>query len=957
MDGGRSWTATGLTQSEHVGRILVDPRDSDVVFVAAEGPLWSPGGERGLFRSTDGGASWDLVLEIDENTGVTDVEFAPGDPDTLYAAAYQRRRHTWSFLGGGPQSGIYKSADGGDTWRQVTRGLPSGDVGKIGLAVTPADPDRVYATVEASDDERGFYRSDDRGESFTKRNSYISGGTGPHYYQEIEASPVDPDLVYQMDVFIRVTRDGGETFSILGNGAEKHSDNHALWIDPSDGEHLIAGTDGGLYETFDEGDTWRHFGNLPISQFYKVALDNAEPFYNLLGGAQDLGTLFGPTRTANVEGVRNRDWYVPLGADGYGVTFDPTDPNTMYMEIQQGELVRVDKRNNETVDIKPQPAPGDPAERWNWDAPILVSPHDPSRLYFGSQRVWRSDDRGDSWTAISSDLTTDTNRYTLEFMDRVWSIDSLYDTGAMSKYATLTAISESPLVEGVLYTGSDDGLVHVTVDGGAEWSRAADLPGVPERSFINDVEASQHDTSTVFVVADAHKFGDYRPLVFRSGDHGATWSSISGDLPDDTILWAIQQDHENPDLLFLAAEYGIYVSLDGGDHWNLLGGAPTIAFRDLKIHRRDDDLVGATFGRGFYVLDDIAPLRTLADHAAGNALFPVRDAWWYVPSEPMQAGGMPSQGSTEYVGANPPFGAIFTYHLSEVPATASETRRKRDLEARERGEDAEFPGWDLMREEAAETKPRVLLLVRDAQGNPVRWIEGPARVGLHRVAWDLRGSAPDPIRLASGGFRPPWASDPLGPLVAPGGYSAQLMLVTSDGASALGEPQPFAVMAVPNIAPGTDFDAAVAFQRQAAELMRQVSSLGSMMGETREKLTYMRAALVETPSVDPDLFLRIDQLTGSLDALQARLYGDPIRGRFNEATEPGIANRIGRVFSSVIATREGPTRTQRDSLEIGAAGLDEFRADLERFIDDDVANLERALEEAGAPWTPGRRIH
>ena len=333
-------------------------------------------------------------------------------------------------------------------------------MGRIGLAVTPADPRLLYATIEAGEKERGFYRSTDRGESWERRSPYLSGGTGPHYYQEIEASPGDPDLIYQMDVFLHVTRDGGKTFSVLGDGRQKHSDNHALWIDPEDPGHLLAGTDAGLYESFDEGASWRHFPNLPISQFYKVALSNAEPFYDLLGGAQDLGTVHGPSRTTNMEGVRNRDWYVPLGADGYGVEIDPRDPNVLYLMTQQGNLQRADRRSGEVLHIQPVAAPGEPPERWNWDSPILVSPHDPDRLWFGSQRVWRSDDRGQSWTAVSGDLTTGRNRYELPFYDRVWSVDALHDTAAMSRYATLTAISESPVAAGVLYAGSDDGLVH-----------------------------------------------------------------------------------------------------------------------------------------------------------------------------------------------------------------------------------------------------------------------------------------------------------------------------------------------------------------------------------------------------------------------------------------------------------------------------------------------------------------
>ena len=656
-DGGGSWQQVGLADSEHIGKILIHPDDGNTVLVAAEGPLWSAGGERGVYRTRDGGASWQQVLALDEHTGVTDLEFAPGNPDVVYAAAFQRRRHIWGYMAGGPSSGIFKSTDGGESWREVTRGLPSGDMGKIGLAVTPADPDIVYATIEAGDEERGFYRSTDQGESWEKRNSYISGGTGPHYYQEIEASPTDADLVIQMDVFYQITRDGGATFATLGTGREKHSDNHALWFDPDDTRHMLAGTDAGLYETFDEGETWRHFPNMPISQFYKVAISNREPFFEILGGAQDLGTLWGPSRTTHVEGVRNSDWYFPMGADGYGVQFDPSDPDILYLMTQVGNLYRVDRRSDEAIQIQPQPEVGDPPERWNWDSPILVSPHSTSRLYFASQRLWRSEDRGDSWTTISGDLTTDTNRYELPFMGRVWELDALHDNGAMSMYATITSISESPVQEDALYVGTDDGLIHFSPDGGGSWSGAAALPGVPERSFINDVEASQHDAATVFAVADAHKTGDYSPYIFRSDDNGRSWSSISGDLEDGTIAWAIQQDHENANLLFLAAEWGLYFSPNGGANWHRLPGAPTIAFRDLKLHRRDQDVVGATFGRGFYVLDDYSPLREIAGGALeaedGAGVWPVRDAWWYIPSVPNQAPGRPTLGTDAYSAPNP----------------------------------------------------------------------------------------------------------------------------------------------------------------------------------------------------------------------------------------------------------------------------------------------------------------
>ena len=957
-DGGGTWQAMGLSTSEHIGRILVDPRNSDVVFVAAEGPLWSPGGDRGLFRTTDGGKTWQQVLEIDENTGVTDVEFDPSNPDVLYAAAYQRRRHTWSLLAGGPNSGIYKSTDGGASWRHITSGLPGGDMGKIGLAVTPANPEIVYATIEADDKEKGFYRSMDKGESWEKRNDYISGGTGPHYYQEIEASPRDPGLVYQMDVFLHVTRDGGKTFDYLGTGREKHSDNHALWIDPQDGEHLIAGTDAGLYESFDEGTTWRHFPNLPISQFYKLALDSTEPFYNIMGGAQDLGTLIGPSRTTNTEGVRNQDWFVPLGADGYDAAFDPEDPNIAYMEIQQGLLHRYDRRSEEVLNIQPQPGPNDAPERWNWDSPIVVSPHDRNRLYYGSQRLWRSDDRGNSWKPVSPDLTTNTNRYELGLIGRVWSVDALYDTGAMSKYATLTNISESPVSEGLLYVGSDDGLIQISEDGGQSWRRSGSLPQVPQRSFINDVEASPHDANTVFAAADAHKFGNYTPYLFMSRDRGRTWRSITGDLPEQTIVWVVKQDHLNPDLLFIGTEYGLYFSVNTGQNWiKLNAGVPTIPFRDIELHQRDSDLVGASFGRGFYVLDDYSPLRELATvvNAGANALFSVRNAWWYIPNAPMQAKGMPTLGTTSFVADNPPFGAVFTYYLNTLPQTAKATRREAEQSLRKENSDVPFPGWDQLRQESVESGPKVLLLIRDENDNPVRWIDGVTEKGLHRTSWDLRYAAPDPIDFRKPDFTPPWAGEPQGPLAAPGTYNATLFVLHNGVLEPQGTPREFRVKPVDTAPAGTDFEAVAEFQQLTSELSRQISGARRQMGEADQRLRHMGVALTRTPKATPALFAEVNELEKHLSGLQMRLSGDPARQRMNEATAPSISSRVGEVIYGHWETRQMPTEAFRQNIEIAKGDFDGFLRDLKAFFDQ-LESLEASLEKAGAPYTPGRKF-
>ena len=966
-NGGATWDKMGLEHSEHIGTILVDPRDGDTVYVAAEGPLWSSGGERGVYKSTDCGATWTAVLRIDDDTGVTKLAFAPDDPDTLYAAAYQRRRHVATFLGGGPGSGIHKSTDGGATWRRITEGLPKGDMGKIGLAVTPADPDRVYATIEAPEhdaaDERGFYRSNDRGESWSKQNSYISGGTGPHYYQEIFASPVDPDRVYQVDVFLHVTRDGGRNFSHLESGTNKHSDNHVVWIDPTDGDHLLVGTDAGLYETFDEGSTFRHFPNLPISQFYRIAVDNSLPFTNVLAGAQDLGTLLGPTRTTNIDGVRNQDWTVPLGADGYHTAFDPDDPDICYLEWQGGNVVRHNRRTGELIDIKPQPGPDDPPERWNWDCPFIVSAHDPDRLYVASQRVWRSDDRGDSWTPISGDLTTNRNRYEMPTFGAVPSVDSPYDHMAMSLYSTISHLSESPVVDGLVYVGTDDGLIHITSDGGTTWRPATAPPGLPDDSFINAIRASEHEGDVVFVAADDHKHGDYTPYLYRSDDRGTTWRSIRGEgsdaLPDGVTVWAVEQDHVNPDLLFVGAENGLWVTVDGGGHWyRMTGGVPTISFRDLALQRRDDDLIGATFGRGVYVLDDYGPLRTLSDElvsGTGTVLFPVRDAWWYVPRLTAQAIGQPTFGSTAFRADNPDLGAVVTYHLPEDVLGPHKARREREKADRESADkvpiDVAVPDLDTLWEERLTAEPTVVVTVRNADGEAVAMVPGGTEAGLHRATWNLRRPPIHAIPWEKPEFKAPWERDPEGPLVEPGRYSAEVAMLSVDGYEPLTGPEWFEVKAVPELADSAgDRSDLAAFAQRIESLGRAVLGAGHDVDAARDRIKHIRATLRRTPPRDRDLFTRLEAAHREIEQLGRELNGDPVRERLSEAETPWISELVGRTVDFVWSTTESPTTTQRRAID---RAEDAFGPWQQRF-DAAIADLDAVvadLDAAGGTWT------
>ena len=962
LDGGASWEHMGLAGSEHIADILIDPLDGDVVHVAAEGPLWSSGGERGLFTTRDGGATWEPSLVVDEDTGVTSAVFAPGDPDTIYAATYQRRRNVRAFMGGGPGSGIHVSSDGGESWTKVTAGLPSGQLGKIGLAVTPADPDLVYATVEAADAPdskkpgKGFYRSTNRGRSWEHRNDYISGGTGPHYYQEIFASPHDAGKVYQVDVFLHVTTDGGRTMKPTETGKTKHSDNHLVWIDPANPDHLLVGCDAGLYETFDDCVSFRHVPNLPISQFYRVTVDDSVPFTNILGGAQDLGTIMGPTRTMHVDGVRNHDWWVPLGADGYQVAFDPHEPDISYMEWQVGNVMRHDRRTNELTDIQPLAAPGDDPERYNWDTPIVLSPHVPARLYVASQRVWRSDDRGDSWTPISGDLTNGANRYELPVGDRVWSVDGLYDHMAMSWWATITSLSESPVAADVLYVGTDDGVVQVSEDGGGSWRRAGELPGLPTEAFVNDVEACRHRADAVFVAADDHKNGDYTPYLFESEDRGASWRSVRGDLPDGIIVWQIEQDHVDPDLLFLAAEDGLWVSLDRGEHWHRLGkgadgagsagaSGPTISMRDLVLQRRDDDLVAASFGRGFYVLDDFSPLRSLTGDAlaAPATLFPIRRAWRYVPHLESQAEGQPTLGTTSWKAPNPDFGAVVTYHLGEDVRSAAAARRANEQSAEG---DVPFPGHAQLLEEHLEADPLVQLVVRSATGDVVRTVGAPATAGLHRVAWDLRGPAPDPISLTKPDFVEPWVTDPQGPLVAAGTYSVELTVTRGGEVEVLAGPEQVEVVDVPGVGASDDD-----FVATTAALARRVAGAAKEVGAARDRITHLRAAIAAAPGADAMLHGRLDAASRRLETVAIAVLGDPVVQKLEDPFAPSIKGLVERVAYFHWTTSGAPTATQRVALDRATTDFEPARTELDDVLDE-LAAVTGAIDDAGGAWTP-----
>lgn len=953
-NGGKSWEHMGLKNSEHIGKIVIDPRDSNVIYVASQGPLWSAGGDRGLYKSVDGGKTWEESLTISEHTGVSDLVMDPRNPDVLYAAAYQRRRHVWTLINGGPESGIHKSEDAGKTWRKINSGLPGVDLGRIGLAIAPSQPDTLYAIVEAAERKGGFFRSTNRGETWVKRNRYRSNS--PQYYQEIAVDPSNPQRVYSLDTWLHVTEDGGKTFKQVPE-RHKHVDSHAIWIDPHHPEHLLVGCDGGLYETFDRGNHWRFMSNLPITQFYKITVDQDTPFYNVYGGTQDNYTLGGPSRTTNVHGIANRDWFVTLGGDGFQAMVDPKDPNIIYSQYQYGGLVRFDKASGQRVDIRPMDSADGPALRFNWDSPLRLSSHDHKRLYFGAQMLFRSDDRGNTWRAISPDLSRNMDRNKLKVMGRVWSPDAVSKNASTSLYGSLVAISESPLNENLIYTGSDDGLIHVTEDGGKNWRKIDRFPGVPERTYVNRLVASRHDENRVYAVFNNHKMGDFKPYVLRSNDRGKTWQAIQGNLPERGSTYALVEDPVRQDLLFVGTEFGVFFTLKGGTTWTgLKGGMPVIAVRDLAIQEREVDLVVGTFGRGFYVLDDYSPLRATTEETLKEAavLFKPRTAWLYIPEQPLGLRGKAFLGDDYYTAKNPDFGAMFTYYLDETYQTRKQKRRKAEKKNVKDGADNPYPSWDALREEAQEEKPLMVLTVTDADGQVVRRLEGPVTKGYHRLTWDLRYPPHTPARLTPQQVGP-FGSPSRGPLALPGTYTLSLAKWHDGAYTPVGESQTFEVVPLNRATlPAADAEALMAFEKKVASLHSAVMGANGILREANNRLALIRKAMVDTSTAQADWWQKAQAIQKRLREIGLAMNGGTIEGRYREASKSSLSGRVGRIVGSLWDSTAAPTQTQLDSYKVAADAFEKVLPQLKQVVMTDLVELEGALEKAGAPWTPGR---
>ena len=985
-DAGRTFRNVGLKLTEHIARIVVDPRDSNVVYVAAPGPLWKGGGERGLFKTTDGGKTWSQsLIKVGDYTGCSDVILDPRNPDILLAATHQRQRRYFGMIHGGPESGLYRSIDAGKTWTPVRGGFPTGDLGRIGVNYAPQNPSIIYAQVEGPEGRGGLYRSTDNGVTWEKRNSSDSQG---QYYSKVQVDPHNSDRVYIHNVNIMVSDDGGRTLTSLGT-RNKHVDNHDIWVDPKNPNHYLVGCDGGLYESFDRAATWNFKENLPTAQMYDVAVSDDAPFYYVYGGTQDNNSFGCPARN-KFTNLTNADCFVTMGGDGFYSRVDPKDPNTIYANMQNGNMVRFDKRTGERVSIQPQPVKGDPAMRWNWDTPLIISTHSNTRLYFGAQRLYRSDDRGDSWRPVSPDLTRALDRNKLPLMGKIWPIDAIQKNVSTALYDNISAIAESPKVEGLIYVGTDDGLVQVTEDGGKNWRKVEKPAGVPEDAYVQRILASQHDAGTVYVAYENHQNGDFRPYLIKSSDRGKNWTNISGNLPDRGGVYAIAEDHVDSKLLFAGTEFGLYFTKIGGEKWIKLNiGLPTIMVRDLAIQKQMDDLVIGTFGRSIYVLDDYSPLRNATAEMLQkeSALFPSKPGLSFLPQN---RGG--DLGTSHFTAANPPVGVQITYNLASGYSTKRAERQRRDRAAVARGETPPYPTPDALRAEAEEEAPMIILSIGDSSGRVVRRLEEPATRGLHRITWDMRAQSinlPAAAPAAAGGFggggrggagggggrggaggagggagggggEPPddemmalFGRGNAGALVVPGKYTVTLAKRIDGAVTPLQGSQTIEVLAE---GPATREDrvAMAEFQEKLAKLQKALTATTQTATEAGTRLNAIRRAIDATPSLSLKLREDCIRLERQLNEINMALNGDRVWRATNEGVPASISEHVQSAAGPTRGTTGRPTRTAMEQYQIASDLLAAEIPKVRKLVETDIKALEKQLDAAGAPPTPGR---
>lgn len=893
-DGGDNWSRVGLEQTERISRIAIHPKDPATVYVCALGAMSADHPDRGVYRTTDAGKTWEKVLYVAPNTGCADLAIDPEDPARLYAGMWQFRRQPWHFTSGGPGSGLYRTTDGGATWTRLGQGLPTGDLGRIGLAVAPSKPALVYATIEAA--KTRLYRSEDRGETWTALSDAGAVTTRPFYYSRLVVDPANADRIYKVGQVASASEDGGKTFGSIGGGGlfgpSYHADVHDVWVNPANSEHVIIGTDGGVYVSYNRGTTFRFVGSLPVSQFYHVSVDMDQP-YNVYGGLQDNNTWYGPSRRPG--GIANRHWNSLTGGDGFWTFVDPTDPDIVYSEYQGGNLFRTRKSTLETKDIKPSPAAGEAKFRFNWNTPIHLSPNDPGTLYYAAQFLFRSRDRGESWERISPDLTTNDPAKLQQHTTGGLTLDN----STAENHCTIFAIAETPGHREVIWVGTDDGNVQLTRDGGKTWTNlAANIRGVPPRTWVSSIEASRHAAGTAFVTFDGHWTGDMAPYVFRTTDFGATWTALAtADLKG--YVHVLKQDSVNPDLLFLGTDSGLFVSVDAGRSWaQFSANLPNVAVRDLVIHPRDHDLVVATHGRGIYVIDDITPLRALTAQVLESdvAFLPVLPSPMIAPASDSSV-----NGDAEFSGDTPSESAVIVYYL----------KRRHML-------------GDMRLE------------IYDQQGAKVATLDASKRRGLNRVEWPMRTKPP---RTAPGTAGPTSLFALLGPRVPAGTYAVKMIKANETYEST--------VTLVPDPrSRHTDADRLAQGQavRTLFGLVERLAYVVSAVVDARDQARDRAARLPDASPLKTRLTALADELERQRTGLAATQRGEGISG------EQKLREEIGALYGNVNGYEGRPTQSQLDRMKVLSGELEAALAAFDATLAKDASALGPQL--AGMKLAP-----
>lgn len=949
VDGGKTWKNMGLKNSRQIGDIIIDPKNSNIVYVAAEGSIWEPNKDRGLYKSIDGGKTWKQVLFVSENTGIANISLDPKNSKIIYAGAEQRRRKQYTKIGGGPESAYYKSVDGGENWEKLTNGIPNVDKGGMEIKVSKVNSDYVYAMFQATE-KGGFYKSTNGGASFKKMSNYYSSG---QYFSEIYCDPFNKDKVYAVDTYSRYTIDGGKTWTRIPTKT-RHVDDHALWLDPTNSLHYNIGCDGGIYETWDGGKTFIHKTTLPVVQFYRVSVDDTKPFYWVYGGTQDNNSIGGPSRNLKKGGVGSDEWITTLGGDGFWQGVEKDNPNIVYSAYQYGNIYRFDKKSQERIKIRPEPKKDELTFRWNWDAPFILSNFNAQTLYIAANKLFKSTDRGSSWQEISGDLTRNEDRNQFKVMGKYWPSDAVAKDVSTSQWGTIVSLAESPVKQGLIYTGSDDGLIQVTEDDGKTWRKISNFPGIPKYTFVSDIYASPFDENIVFASFNNIKNDDFKSYLLKSNDKGKTWTSISKNLPDSETVHCVLQDYKNKNLLFAGTEFGIYFSLDLGENWNKLGsGLPDIPVKDIKIQKRENDLVIATFGRGFYILDDYSALQlTKKEDLQKNAImYPVKDALMYVQQDDRYG-----VGDAVYKAKNPDYGAIFTYYLKDVPKTNKELRLENEKKLFKQGKPIPQPSLDDLRKEKLQEEPYLVFTIKNQDNKIVNKIFSKASKGINRVNWNLKYSLPLPFKLNDNKFNPTMKHRN-GVIALSGKYSVEMSLIFNEKEQKLTEPVYFNVIPLQNstlkpLANNTKLE------EQRKEIFNLYTTLNNderFLSDLQTKINYTRQALQLSNKSSFNLLKKANLIFLKLDSLEYAFNGPKAEASWEEIPpmiEP-ITVRLSELIWASAETNNEITKSQMENLQILKSDIS-IIYNLLTSINHDINKLNIELDKINAPYTPGR---